>query len=284
MADVKRCMRACGYSLSKLAFTPKSAVVLALLFFRMKDYYRNLRKFLLDYGETINAFGLMSNLIASAQFYLIAGIGLMLILSDAPFYDQAQQYVLARARKMPWLVGQLLCVLAAAGIFLLALLAMQHLMLWNCLDYGRGWGRAINTLARTSMADGYGIHMPFSRDFMRLWSVRRCFALSMALCWGGYTVCALVMFNINLVTRSKAGLLAAILMLLLDMVMDFGVDVRYYVLSVASLGRLPLLNTGNHPYYPRPALAMSVLWGSFFVNLAAALGIGRRSELSRGAP
>ena len=175
-------------------------------------------------------------------------------------------------------------MLAAAGIFLLALLAMQHLMLWDCLDYGRGWGRAINTLARTSMADGYGIHMPFSRDFMRLWSVRRCFALSMALCWGGYTVCALVMFNINLVTRSKAGLLAAILMLLLDMVMDFGVDVRYYVLSVASLGRLPLLNTGNHPYYPRPALAMSVLWGSFFVNLAAALGLGRRSELSRGAP
>ena len=40
----------------------------------------------------------------------------MLILSDAPFYDQAQQYVLARARKMPWLVGQLLCVLAAAGL------------------------------------------------------------------------------------------------------------------------------------------------------------------------
>lgn len=48
MADVKRCLRACGYSLSKLAFTPKSAVVLALLFFRMKDYYRNLREFLLD--------------------------------------------------------------------------------------------------------------------------------------------------------------------------------------------------------------------------------------------
>ncbi len=279
MADVRRSLNCLIYSLRKLAINPKCIIVFALLYIHMKDSYQGLIGFLADYDETINAFGLFINMISDPHFVMIAGIGLMLIFSDAPFFDDAQQYILIRAKKGPWIAGQIFCVLLATAVYLLIMLGIQHLILHPYLTYDNQWGRAIHTLSRTDLGDNYDLLVGFHRDYMRMWSVRRCFALGMILRWGAYATCALIIFIINILSTSKAGIFAAIFILLFDLFMDFGVSATFYVLSISSLARLPLLNMGTNPYFPRVELAMSVLWGSFLVAVALAWITGRRVDL-----
>ena len=279
MDKLRRSIKCALYSLYKLITKPKGLAILFIIFLYMEETYKPLGAFLSEYGETVNGFGLYAYLLSDSMFVTVAGMGLILLLGDAPFFDEAQQYVLIRGGKAQWVTGQILYMAGITAAYLLILMLMQHLLLMPNIRYQAGWGRALRTLSETDMAGEYGIALDFPGLIMSQWSPRRALALELLLRWMAYMSCALIVFILNLVLRSKLGVLVALFVQLLDIFIDLSLGLVYTVFSISALARLANMDFGYNPYLIDVEPSMAVLCGSFLLLLFLAYFCGRRCDL-----
>ncbi|MEG1515466.1 MAG: hypothetical protein RSD95_11315 [Clostridia bacterium] len=281
MASARRAFACTRYGLYKLLSKPKLLAALLFMYLYMDNHLDAISAFLTQYGEKVNGFGLFSQLLADPYFVLVAGLVLLLILGDAPFYDGAQCAVLLRAGRMPWLIGQIGYIMVVTGLYLVALVLLQHVVLNGQVEYAKHWGRALNTLAKPSVAMEHGVTAPIYEGIVTNWTVRRCFALSMTLRWVAYVITALIMFAVNLRWRGYLGVFFALFVLLMDIVIETGMPYALYIASISSLARLSILDFGYNPYLPDAEISMTVLSLAFFGAIALALLVGRKSELAQ---
>lgn len=280
MDKCNRAVKCALYSLRKLFTKPKGLAILLFVGLYLESVCQPLRAFLTTHGESVNGFGWFAFLLSDSMFGTIAGIGLMLLLGDAPFYDEAQPYVLLRGGKGPWVTGQILYIFGVTALYLLVLVVMEHMVLAPRVVYDAPWGRALRTLAETPQAAyDHGLGMQLPGVIVSQWSPRRAFLFSLILRWIAYVSCALIMFTLNLTLRNKLGLMAASLLLLLDPLIDTSLPYVYFIVSPVSLSRLCNVDFGYNPYLVDVEPSMMVLCGVFAVLVMLASFYGRRCDL-----
>lgn len=280
MDSLKRTCKCAGYSFHKLFTKARGLAGLLVALCYLQITLEPLRALCAGYGEAVNLPGLAAYLMSDPTTSLVAGIGLLLLLGDAPFFDQAQQYVFLRGGKGSWVWGQILYMLVTVALYLAVLAgAAAALMAPYCAWNGQ-WCRVLYTLTSdVGMPAQYGIALDLPGAVMQLWSPWQALGLGLLLRWGALSGCAMLMFWLNLGLRVRPGVAAALAVMLLDLAVAVGLPYQLYALSPFSLGRLSLLNLGYNLYLPGLAVEMGVLWGFFALNLGLCLAVAKGADL-----
>lgn len=83
-------------------------------------------------------------------------LGFMLLISDAPFRNKQQQFVLLRTGKYTWMGGQILYLLMLSAVFTALLYLLSVVFTLPEMKVSTEWGSFLTTIAVNSLPGNYG--------------------------------------------------------------------------------------------------------------------------------
>lgn len=183
------------------------------------------------------------------QLVLLSGV--VFLFSDAPFINSNQLYVIARSKRRPWALGQVLYILLASALYFLILMGVSVLVLLPYASFEtNGWGKIVNTLAQTNAGVQLRLQFAVSGKIVSNYTPLEAFGLSFLLCWGVGCFLGLVMFVINLKWNKRVGLVIDALILFLDLLTLNILPLKYFHFSPVSLSRLSVFDPSGASEYP----------------------------------
>ena len=162
-----------------------------------------------------------------SQFHmkLVFTLPVILLFCNAPFIDSNQNFVYIRSGRNRWLLGQLLYVTAASGIYYLFLIVVC--LLSSAAAGGEmslQWGKAITTIAGTGLAGYYGSpYVVFSNITITYFTPLSAVWFTFILSWLCGTMLGVIIFFCNLATGTKfVGITVTALLIVLSALVDTG--------------------------------------------------------------
>lgn len=160
-------------------------------------------------------------LLRDSRYYgLMLLLGLVFLFCDAPFLDAGQTLAISRCGRKNWCRGQLLYILFATGLYLLAGFLMLCLMLGPYLTMQTGWGKVLTTLAH-SQGSIYTGSLSFPLQAVKVLPGMAATAWAFVLHWLAGTLLGMVMFFVNLRWQRKAGAMVGTAFVLLRAFVQF---------------------------------------------------------------
>lgn len=278
--SIKRAWSCCRHDLRRLTGTPRAWAVLILTILFVENQFTPIRQMLVAEGLTLSFPGMALYMLCDAQVTLMLGLGLIMLLFDAPFLDETQRYVIARSGRGSWGLGQVLYVGLSTFmylmIFLLCLMALQAP--WT--DWSGGWSGALDELVNYGAYEYYNTMLDYDSWLMQVYTPWGGLALTLLLHLLAFSFLGLLMYAINCLGRQRLGFLPCVGLLLWDALMEefFMAETHYF--SPVTLSRLTALDYGDQMgrpplWYALAALALLAgLTGAICVRLSC------RKELS----
>ncbi len=210
-------------------------------------------------------------------------LGLMLLLSDAPFINQRSTYSIIRVSRKSWAVGMILYIVVASFLYYLVMLAFSAGLVFTHAYFGNFWSDAIYSLANMPSVNSsieFGIYFPFIVIIKSLSPLQAVFhTVCLASIYGA--ILALVVFALSMRNNRIVGLIAALIVHAAGYIM---ISEAYINISKASLLANALL--GYHTFSSGAASGMTltysyVLFGVVAILLAAlAIVLSRKLDCS----
>lgn len=171
----------------------------------------------LDFAKTLNEpmnavepFIILQSL---REYMTLLLLGLLLLLSNAPFINQRSMYAIIRVSRKSWAVGMILYIFAAAFLYYLTMLTFSVVLVAAHAYCGYFWSDAIYTLANTKSVTAsieFGIYFPYIAVIKSFSPLHALFhTVCLASLYGA--ILALVMFAISMRNAKIYGLLAALI-------------------------------------------------------------------------
>ena len=158
-------LKCCKLNFQQWRIQPKYAICAVFLIVEMWNM-------LLGFGDYARAIGypihpwLFALLPGDMLHFSTLLLPFVLIISDAPFRNRQQQFVLQRTGKLTWLSGQLLFLFATSVIYTLFIWLLSLVFVLPSTQWGSDWGIALNTAAQTGVHGQY-VQMQLSYDIMK---------------------------------------------------------------------------------------------------------------------
>lgn len=278
--NVRRSWACCRHDLRRLASTPRAWAVLILTFLFAENQFSPVRQMLAEEGLTLSFPGMALYMLCDTQVTLMLGLGLVMLLFDAPFLDETQRYIITRTGRGSWGLGQTLYVGAAALAYLLFFLACLLALQAPWTDWSEGWSGGLDELVHYGAYEYYNTMLDYDPWLMETYSPWGGLALTGGLHLLAYTALGLILFAFNCLTRSRLGFLPCTGLLLWDAVMEEYFMENVYYFSPVTLCRLTALDYGDEMGRPPAWYAAVVL--AVLVGLLGwvCVGAARRKELS----
>lgn len=175
------------------------------------------------------------------QLILLAGI--IFLFSNVPFINKNQPYVIIRSKRLFWVLGQILYIIMASGIYYIILIGTSIIMLLPNITFATdGWGKIINTLAQTNTGELIELQFGISEKIVTSYSPFQALGLSFLLNWGMASFMGLLMFAFSLKFNRKIGLFAGSMLLFFDLLVINAFPFKFYYLSPVTFSRLAMLD------------------------------------------
>ncbi len=275
MDSVRTTFTICGYGLIKLVTSSKLYAVLLFLGIHFSLFLDPLRAFLEAHGASINLAGLFAMVLSHGYNAAWISLGAVVLFSDAPFIDEAQQGILLRTGQRLWLWGQIAYIAAAAFLYMALLVLLIALPLIPYVHIGAEWCAPIYTFVTSETQPFYALN--FSAIVMEAYGPLGAFALSFFLRYLVLVIVALVIFIVNSAARTKLGALAGAFVLLIDTLNNM--DLRMHMLSVSTLSRLDMMDYGFTPDYPSVAYSVAAVVLAAAAMIALTVFVGKRVDV-----
>ncbi|MEN6418281.1 MAG: hypothetical protein ABFC73_05105 [Clostridiaceae bacterium] len=140
-------------------------------------------------------------------------LGLLLLLSDAPFINQRSTYSIIRVSRKSWAVGMILYIVAAAFLYYLFMLAFSVGLVSANAYFGNFWSDAIYSLTNMPSVNSsieFGICFPFFAIIKSLSPFQAVFhTVCLASIYGA--ILALVVFAVSQRNNRIFGVLAGLI-------------------------------------------------------------------------
>lgn len=176
-------------------------------------------------------------------FQSLVAFGVLLLFSNAPFISPMQMFVISRTGRRRWVVGQILYVLLATGIYLLVILLFGLICVCDVATLStNGWGKIATTLAATNMGTEFGIGFDIPRKVIETWDPVFATVARLAVEYLGLALVGLTVFAANLYIKRMAGLYLGGAICLADIVIQNTLPYAYVKASPLSLARLQNLS------------------------------------------
>lgn len=148
------------------------------------------------------------------QFIIMAGA--VMLFSNAPFEDEGYFYMLPRAGRTSWAVGQMLYIVKLSLLYIGFLMATTVLPFIGHLQLNTEWGKIWGTLAKTDAGSQYGVGFSISEFIVGKYMPVNALLLSLLLEWACILWLGLLIYFGNKVTNKPLGTMAGIFFTLLD--------------------------------------------------------------------
>lgn len=147
---------------------------------------------------------------------LVIMAGAVMIFCDAPFESAGTRYVLPRAGRFYWGLGQVFYIFLVSFLYVLFLLALSVLPFLGDLEIGVQWGKIWGTLAKTTAGMQFGLVFSVTEHMVSEFQAPAALAGSFALEWACTVWLGLLIYVLNKLTLSPAGTIAGAFVILLD--------------------------------------------------------------------
>jgi hypothetical protein len=276
---MRKSWASCRHDLRRLASTPRAWAVLVLTILYVENQFAPIRYMLRTEGFTLSFPGMAAYFLSDAQVTMMAGLGLLLLLFDAPYTDETQRYIITRTGRGAWGRGQLLYVAVATVMYLAAFLVMLLAFQWPWTDWSGGWSRGLIALAGEGYYEIYDTMIEYDPWLIEVYAPVQALSLSLALHALAYLVLALVQYAVNVLGGGRVGFLLAAAPLVFDSVIEEFFDVPWYYFSPVTLSRLPMLDYGDQMGRPPLWFAFTVLATLTALLVLLSLRLSKRREI-----
>ena len=245
--------------LRRLISTPRAWAVLILTLLFIENQFAPIRLMLTTEALTLSWPGMTMYLLNDAQFTMMAGLALLMLLFDAPFTDEAQRYIITRAGRGAWGRGQVLYVLLMCVVYVLLLALVLLAFQLPFTDWSSGWSSGLDALVRDGLYEQYDTMLDYDPWLVDVFTPLSGSALMLSLHMLAFFVLALIQYAVNVLGGGRIGFLIASAPLLFDSVIEEFFPVSAYYFSPVTLSRLSTLDYGDEMGRPPIAFAFIVL-------------------------
>ena len=141
-----------------------------------------------------------------AQFYmkLIYTLPLLFLFCDAPFLDFNQGFVISRAGRTKWCLGQILYIILTSAIYYLFLIALTILFPLLQIEWSTDWGTLIRTAARSNVLSSLNIGtFTFSPNVIAYFTPLQAMWFTFLVSWLSGVLLGVLIYACNIFSKSK---------------------------------------------------------------------------------
>lgn len=224
--------RITGYQLQQLLHNPRLYVIVFCNFIFLWALLSSFRAFLEAYDGTETPF-LFPFLFTHASVVFCFLSGVVILFSNAPFFNRSQRFLTIRTGKTVWALGQILYLVIGSFLYMLLLYLMSVLFLIPHLSLKIEWGGAWNTLARTNLGYEYGVEIIVSQNMINQFQPMEALGYTMLMGVLNSVFIGLILFAGNLFFRREVGITAAMLLILAPYRLVFMPTFMHYIVTTA---------------------------------------------------
>lgn len=166
----------------------------------------------------------------------------VILFCNAPFEDESYQYMISRAGKLSWGLGQLLYILKMSIIYIASLVIAAILPFLGHITWSNEWGKIWGTLGKTNAGAEFGVELSVSQNIMRQYEPAYALVISILLEFSCILCIGLIIYFGNKMTDKSVGTFIGALIAVLDICVSNDWLDWAYGFSPVSLTRLELFN------------------------------------------
>lgn len=123
---------------------------------------------------------------------------LILIFSNAPFIDKNQLYVLVRAGRTTWCIGQMCYIIVTSALYFSFVMLFSIIINLDCIEFTGEWGKMLNTLANTSMGTKFHLGFTPEKNVINMFSPISAMWFTFLHSWISGVILGLIVFLFNM--------------------------------------------------------------------------------------
>ena len=139
----------------------------------------------------------------TCQFVMIAGA--VVIFSNAPFENDGHSYMLFRAGRLPWALGQVIYIFKMSTLYISSLAAATIIPFIGNLTFRAEWGKIWGTLAKTDEGSRFGLIFSIPESIIREYAPANVLLISILLEWACVVWLGLLIYFGNKITGKSLG-------------------------------------------------------------------------------
>lgn len=173
--------------------------------------------------------------------FIIAACAVILFC-NAPFEDESCQYMISRAGKLSWGLGQILYIIKMSILYTGCLVAATIIPFLGHITWSNEWGKIWGTLGKTNAGAEFGVKLSISQNIIRDYGPVDAFIISILLEFSCILCIGLIIYFGNKVTGKPVGTVIGALIAVLDICISNDWLEWAYGFSPVSLTQLELFN------------------------------------------
>ena len=164
----------------------------------------------------------------------------VILFCNAPFEDESYQYMISRAGKLSWGLGQILYIIKMSILYIVCLVAATMLPFLGHITWSNEWGKIWGTLGKTNAGAEFGVKLSVSQNIIRQYEPVDALLISILLEFSCILCIGLLIYFGNKMTAKSVGTFAGALLAVLDICVSNDWMDWAYGFSPVSLAQLGL--------------------------------------------
>lgn len=260
MENIKRILAVWKFQTVIQICSKKTWIVLIMIFFYIRGYTEPVMDFSRAVHVKITPY-LYPLFMNDWVFPVIIALGFLVLVCDAPFIQKGFLFLVARTGKFCWAVGQALFLLTFAISYTIVLCGVTVVNCLPELEMSSEWGKVIMTLVRTDASFQFQT-MELSAAVAENYSALEALFKTLLLSALFFFFIGMVIFALNYAFKNHVGVIAAAILIFMDLAIYNLFSANLYRFSPASMMKLSVL-AGVNRWSPTFAYAcMSMTLGS----------------------
>lgn len=140
-------LKCCKLNLLQWRLHPKYILCLTFLVLNMWQLLHGFIPYAQAVGDTLSPW-ILPLLPGHSSSYAFTMLAFVLLISDAPFRNAQQRFIIQRTGKLQWVLGQILYLFVLSVVFTLVLFVISWAVLLPVLEWQTDWGVVIETACR----------------------------------------------------------------------------------------------------------------------------------------
>ncbi len=218
-----KAIRICMQNIRKWSGNRRIKMCIAMTILLVYSYTKDLSILCNNMGQKINPW-IFPFLFAFRYMRIVFIVPVIFIFCDAPFVDTNQTYIMLRTKRSIWSVGQILYIIICS--FLYTLLHLFFTIIFNIryMQWGITWGDVLGSAGTSGIMTSLNIRyntVGISGSVIRYFTPMQAMFFSFILMWLSFVFVGMLIYVINIVTRTKGlGIIVAGFFVLLNAIVD----------------------------------------------------------------
>lgn len=181
-------------------------------------------------------------LINNYRIQFIIAACAVILFCNAPFEDESYQYMISRAGKLSWGLGQIFYIIKMSILYIGCLVAATIVPFLGHITWSNEWGKIWGTLGKTNAGAEFGVELSISQNIIREYEPVDALIISILLEFLCILCIGLIIYFGNKMTGKSVGTVIGALIAVLDICVSNDWLDWAYGFSPVSLAQLELFN------------------------------------------